>query len=91
MKYLFCVKYTSGSEKCIADTLSQARLPLSELDIEAELSDDVDVLVHTILHEFAAQNKRLTQLRRETEQVVDLSKLKDYLANCFSTSKSLIS
>lgn len=91
MKYPLRVEYTRGSEMYIADTLSRAYLPLSEMDIDKELSDDVDVMIHTILHDFPASNKRLEQFRHETEQDVDLSKLKEYLANGFSTSKSFLS
>jgi hypothetical protein len=88
MKYQLRVQYTPGSKLFIADTLSRAYLPASDADNDKEISDDVNVMIHTLLYEFPASNKRLQEFRIETERDTNLSQLKTLLVNGFSQQNS---
>jgi hypothetical protein len=66
---------------CIADTLSRAYLPVADGD--NELADDLDVIVHSVLHEFPASYNKLDQIRQQTVKDEQLSKLKLYVRNGF--------
>jgi len=57
LKYQLRIEYTPGSHMYIADTLSRAYLPASATEIDQEISDDVNVMVHTLLYEFPASKK----------------------------------
>ena len=46
---------------------------------ETEIADDIEVMVHLILHEFPASAERLKEFRRETDADPDLFVLKQYL------------
>jgi Integrase zinc binding domain len=84
------LEYTPGSKMHIADALSRAYLPsISEQD--DELREDVNVMVHTLLHDFPASNKRLQEFRIETEKDAELSQLKLFIRNGFPPNTSSLS
>ena len=90
MKYRLHLEYTPGSQMHIADALSRAYLPsINEQD--DELMEDVNVMVHSLLNDFPASNKRLQEFRVETERDADLSQLKQYLRNGFPLNTKLLS
>ena len=89
LKYDLDVRYTPGVELKVADALSRAYLPVSDNDVDNELTSDVTVMIHTLLNDFPASNRRLEQLRVETERDSDLSKLKQCITEGFPTNSSL--
>jgi len=46
---------------------------------QREIADDIEVMVHSILHEFPASSKKLEEFRSETDADADLITLKRYL------------
>ena len=76
------IVYTPGKQMFIADTLSRAYLPSTPSSIEQELADDMNVMVHSFLHEFPASNTKLEEFRRETDADPELYALKCYLRDC---------
>jgi hypothetical protein len=90
LKYQLIMCYTPGSQMHIADALSRAYLPsINEQD--DEIMEDVNVMVHTLLHDFPASNKRLQEFRVETERDAELSQLKLYIRNGFPPNTSSLS
>jgi hypothetical protein len=91
LKYDLDVHYTPGTELKITDALSRAYLPLSAADVDDEVNSDVAVMIHTMLNDFPASNRRLAQLRAETDRDSDLLKLKQYLTDGFPSGSALLS
>ena len=90
LKYQLRIEYTPGSQMHIADALSRAYLP-SVSDQDDEIMDDVNVMVHTLLNDFPASNKRLQEFRIETARDADLCQLKLYMRNGFPQNTSSLS
>ena len=70
------VIFTPGKNMFIA---SRAYLKSKPSVAETEIADDIEVMVHLILHEFPASAEKLEEFRRETEADPDLFALKQYL------------
>jgi len=90
LKYQLRLEFSPGSQMRIADALSRAYLPsVSEQD--DEIMEDVNVMVHTLLHDFPASIKRLQEFRVETEKDPKLSQLKLYVMNGFPSNNASLS
>ena len=79
LRFNLRVIFTPGKNMFIADTLSRAYLESQPSVAEREIADDIEVMVHSILHEFPASSKKLEEFRRETDADADLFTLKQYL------------
>lgn len=71
----------------IADTLSRAAISETDnadVDRMSELSDDIDVIVHSLLYEFPASNQRMEKFRQKTADDPVLMQLKEIVRHEFS-------
>ena len=63
-KYQLHVKYISGRDLIIADTLSRApHIPKQNID----LTDDIEIMIHTIVKNLPISTERLQQLKMFTK------------------------
>ena len=69
----------------IADTLSRAYLTEPPMRSDRELPDDIEVTVHTVLHETFISNKTLQEIREATSADATLTKLRALIVNGFSS------
>jgi len=83
LKYQLKIVYVQGSKMYIADTLSRASISDTDANFD-ELSDDIDVLVHSLLYEFPASNKRLEEFRMKTAEDPVLTQLKEIVRHGIS-------
>lgn len=74
LKYQVVVQYAPGKTMLVADTLSRASVTCID-DTAREISEDIDVQVHTLLREFPASDAKLNEFRRETQSDPVLAKL----------------
>ena len=79
LRFNLRVIFTPGKNMIIADTLSRAYLKSQPSVAEREIADDIEVIVHLILHEFPASATKLEEFRRETDADPDLFPLKQFL------------
>jgi hypothetical protein len=91
LKYRPRVEYTPGKSMYIADTLSRAYLTGSPTSSERELTADIEVTVHTLLHECPLSNKMLDDIRDATSKDNTMSELRDYIVNGFPSDISVLS
>lgn len=84
LKYNLEVRYTPGKQMYVADTLSRAYVHGEPTEVEKDIASDICVMVNTVLFEFPASNKRLDELRAETERDTELCQLKECVSNGFS-------
>ena len=73
-KYQPMVKYVPGKFLFIADTLSRAYLPAK--GEQQELSEDIEVMVHSMVTEIPASPEKIEELKKETAKDEALSQLK---------------
>jgi len=59
-------------------------------ECKSEIAEDIDVLVHTLLHDFPASYNRLSECRHETQTNPVLFHLQCFIQNGFPTDKSTI-
>lgn len=83
LKFEIELKYIPGSQMHVADALSRATTKHIDVSKEQELQDDIEVMVHTILNDFPASNKRLDQFRLETDRDPELHQLKTWIRDGF--------
>jgi hypothetical protein len=67
----------------VADALSRAYLPFEPTNRDAEMADDIDVTVHSLIYELPASNSRLEEIRRQTATCPVLSRLRTFLRDGF--------
>ena len=84
------MKYIPGEKLYLADTLSRAYLT-TETKSDVELQQDLDVLVHTLINDFPASNKKLLEISEKTAADAELSKLSEYVRNGFPKDKQQMS
>lgn len=72
-RYYLNVQYTPGKLMYIADALSRAYLP--ETDVTSELADELDVAVHAVLFNFSTANAALEEIKTATVADPILSQL----------------
>ena len=77
LKYDFEVKYKPGKEMFLADTLSRAYVQSSQSKADVDLAEDIDVTVHTLLHDSALSPNTLVDLKAATDSDVTLSQLRE--------------
>jgi hypothetical protein len=77
------VRYKAGKTQYVSDTLSRAYLPYQPTDRDVELTDDIDVTIHTLVYELPASNSRLDEIRRQIVECPELSQLRSCLVNGF--------
>ena len=75
----------------IADVLSSAYLAEPPTRSDRELSDDIEVTVHTVLHETSISNKTLEEIQKATSADATLAELRALIANGFPSDTSSLS
>ena len=75
----------------IADPLSRTYLTELPTISGRELSDDIEVTVHTVLHETSISNKTLEEIREATSADATLTELRALIANGFPSETSSLS
>ena len=75
----------------IADTLSRAYLTEPPTKSDRKLSNDIEVTVHTVLHETSVSNKTLEEIREATSADATLTELRALIANGFLSETSSLS
>ncbi|MFI5407627.1 MAG: RNase H-like domain-containing protein, partial [Nitrososphaerales archaeon] len=90
LRFNFQMKYIPGEKLYLADTLSRAYLT-TETKSDVELQQDLDVLVHTLINDFPASNKKLLEISEKTAADAELSKLSEYVRNGFPKDKQQMS
>ena len=91
LKYQLKIVHTPGKLMYVADTLSRAYPSLCKDAIDSELAEDIDVIVHSVLHDLRVSSNRLDEFRRETATDPELSQLMEFLRNGFPINKSRLS
>ena len=91
LKFQLRVDYLPGKSMYIADTLSRTYLTEPPMRSDRELSDDIEVTVHTVLHETSISNKTLKEIREATSANATLADLRALIANGFPSETSLLS
>ena len=91
LKFQLRVDYLPGKSMYITDTLSCAHLtePLTRSD--CELSDDIELTVHTVLHKTSISNTTLEEIREATSTDATLTELHALIANGFPSETSSLS
>jgi hypothetical protein len=78
-KYQPTVTYVPGKYLYIADTLSRASLNTTDTDeaiSNADLNDDIEVMIHSIVANVPTSKERLTQLKQMTAEDESLQQFK---------------
>ena len=91
LKFQLHVDYLPGKSMYIADTLSRAYLTEPPTRSDRELSDGIEVTVHTVLHETSISNKTLEEIREAPSADATLTELRALIANGFPSETSSLS
>ena len=75
----------------IADALSRANLTEPPTRSDRELSNDIEVTVHTVLHETCISNKTLEEIREVTSADATFTGLRALIVNGFPSDTSPLS
>jgi hypothetical protein len=88
LKYDLEVRYTPGKQMYVADTLSRAYLTMPPTKDECELAEDIDVTVHTMLHDVQLSLNTLVNVKAATDSDVTLSRVREFIRNGFPADVS---
>jgi hypothetical protein len=88
LKHQLTIVYTPGKNMLVADTLSRAYLSDKD-DTTKEIAEDVEVMVHSLLYDYPASEKKLEELRRETETDPVLQQLSKCIRDSFPLQSEL--
>jgi len=83
LKFQITIEYLPGSKMLIADTLSRAYLPEELPEIQDDLVEDLEVLIHAMSSRFPASPQRMEDFRTETQSDVVLARLRNFLQEGF--------
>ena len=75
----------------VADTLSRAYLNTAPTAVEREIHDDIDVLVHTVIHNTNVSDRMLNVFREAIQRNEVLSELRDLLQQDEPVDRSRLS
>jgi hypothetical protein len=84
LKYDFSIQYIPGKNLLIADTLSRA---CQAGEVDKELHDDMEVMVHSLVENFPATTTKKQELREATQQDTILAALKRIIVTGWPNSK----
>ncbi len=90
LKYDLNVVYKPGKEMHISDALSRAYLSTPLSAAEQELADDIDVTVHTVLHDSDLSNGTLRDVKSETDADPVLTQLRELVRQGFPSDLSTL-
>ena len=79
LKYELEVKYKPGKDMLLADTLSRAYVQSSQSKADVDLAEDINVTVHTLLHDSALSPNTLVDLKAATDSDATLSQLRELM------------
>ena len=88
-KYDITMVYRPGKEMYVADTLSRAYL--SDVKTQTKQEIQMDMAIHRIIKEVPASDKRMQQIRNETEQDEICRELRKWIQEGFPEHKSQVS
>ena len=90
-KYDIILVYTPGKEMYVADTLSRAFLNDGKMQTPSKQEIQMDMAIHSILKEVPASDRRMQEIRQETEQDYLCKELKKWIQEGFPENKSRVS
>ena len=91
LKFQLRVDYLPDKSMYIADALSRANFTELPTRSDRELSDDIEVTVHTVLHETCISNKTSEEIREATSADAKLTELRALIVNGFPSDTSPLS
>jgi hypothetical protein len=91
LKYQLHIEYVPGKNMHVADTLSRAYLTASPSASDRELSEEIEVTVHTVLHDAPISNRMLTVFRSAVQNDPELLQLRELLQSSTQLNKSALS
>ena len=84
-KYQLRVQYIPGKDLIIADTLSRApHIPKQDID----LTDDIEVIVHTIVENLPISSERLQEVKSSTKTDSELQTVMKMIKESWPTHKN---
>ena len=75
LKFQLHIEYVPGKSMHLADTLSRAYLTTPLTEVEQEINDDIDVIVHTVVHNTTISDRMMNIFRDATQRDPTLSHL----------------
>jgi hypothetical protein len=90
LKFDLEVAYKPGKEMYVSDTLSRAYTTTPQTTAEIELAEEIDVTVHTLLHETDVSLCTLVDLKAATDDDPTLSRLRDLIRHGFPSDVSAL-
>lgn len=91
LKYQLQIEYVPGKNMHIADTLSRAYLTASPSALDRELSEDIEVTVHTLLHNAPISDRMLSIFRAAVQKDPELMQLRELLQSDTHVDKMALS
>jgi hypothetical protein len=90
LKFDLEVTYKPGKEMHVSDTLSRAYTTTPQTTAEIELAEEIDVTVHTLLHDTDVSLCMLVDLKAATDDDPALSRLRDLIRHGFPSDLSAL-
>jgi hypothetical protein len=90
LKFDLEVAYKPGKEMYVSDTLSRAYTTTTQTTAEIELAEEIDVTVHTLLHDTDISLCTLVDLKAATDDDPTLSRLRDLIRHGFPSDVSAL-
>ena len=85
-RYNLVVRYVPARCIPLADTLSRAYLPVTKDDYDAQLEQDVEIMVHTLIDSLPVTTAKRQELRKATEDDVTLQAVRQRIKNGWPVS-----
>jgi hypothetical protein len=90
LKFDLKVAYKPGKEMYVSDTLSRAFTTTPQTMASIELAEEIDVTVHTLLHDTDLSLCTLVDLKAATDDDPTLSRLRDIIRHGFPSDVSAL-
>ena len=90
LKFDLEVAYKPGKEMYVSDTLSRTYTTTPQTTAEIELAEEIDVTVHTLLHDTDISLCTLVDLKAATDDDPTLSRLRDLIRHGFPSDVSAL-
>jgi hypothetical protein len=90
LKFDIEVAYKPGKEMYVSDTLSRAYTTTPQTTAEMELAEEIDVTVHTLLHDTDISLCTLVDLKAATDDDPTLSRRRELIRHGFPRDVSAL-
>ena len=91
LKFQLRVQYVPGKDMHVADLLSRSYLTTPLTAVEQEVNDDIEVIVHTVVHNTTVSNRMLEVFRSAIQNDPVLIELRTLLSNGDHNDKAALS